>query len=71
MVPDVSKYAMRNGRVAAACVSDTVVVASANTKSVDTMLRMGVPLRAMVKRHREMLFIIKISYDLNQIASAN
>jgi len=50
MVPDVNKYAIRNGRAAAAWVSLTDTIASVKTKSADTIDRIGAAIRATVKR---------------------
>jgi len=50
MVPDVNKYAIRNGRAAAAWVSLTDTIARVKTKSADTICRIGVAIRALAKR---------------------
>jgi hypothetical protein len=52
MVPEVSKYAIRNGRVAAACVTSGAAIASVKTKRIDA------------KRHEELIlfFIAKTSW---------
>jgi hypothetical protein len=53
MVPEVSKYAIRNGRVEAACISVTVAIASVKEKGIVNRIR-----------HRELilLFIAKPSW---------
>jgi len=51
MVPDVNKYAIRNGR-AAAWVSLTDTIANVKTKSADTICRIGVAIGALAKRPR-------------------
>jgi len=50
MVPDVNKYAIRNGRAAAAWVSLTDTIARVKTKSADAICRIGVAIRALAKR---------------------
>ena len=45
MVPEVSKYAIRNGRVAAACVSFATAIAKVKAKIIDT------------KRHGELILL--------------
>jgi hypothetical protein len=50
MVPDVNKYAIRNGRAAAAWVSLTDTIANVKKKKADTVHRIGSAMRATVKR---------------------
>ena len=50
MVPDVNKYAIRNGRAAAAWISLTDTIVRVKTKSADTVHRISSAMRATVKR---------------------
>ena len=65
MVPEVNKYAIRNGRVAAACVS---FATAANASNQDEKRRSDASqehsIGAAAKRHREsiLLFIAKTSW---------
>jgi hypothetical protein len=64
MVPEVSKYAIRNGRVVAACVSFATAIASIKTKSIDTKRHKGASIGAAAKLHGEsiLLFIAETSW---------
>jgi hypothetical protein len=53
MVPEVSKYAIRKGRVAAASVSFATAIAKVKAKSIDTKRHKGASIGATAKRRGE------------------
>jgi hypothetical protein len=53
IVPEVNKYAIRNGRVPAASVSVVAAIASINTNIADTIRGMSRSIGAAAKRHGE------------------